>query len=153
MRHALPLLMTLALLPAAACAGRGSGTSTTPEGDTAAAAAAAGAEQQRRPRPPRSRADMITREEIERTDYNNAYELVEALRNNWLQPRGTDTFFGKPGEVRVRVDNNEFGGVERLREIALSTVDYVRFVDPVDAAGRWGIGYGHGAIHVVTRTR
>ena len=161
MRHSPPprstladvaLAVSLALLPATGCASKQTATTTDPA--PAAAAAAGDSTRQQRPvRPQRTRADLITREEIERTNYSNAYEVVEALRNNWLLPRGTDTFLGKPGEVRVRLDNSEFGGVERLREIPATNIAYLRFVDPVDAAGRWGIGYGHGAIHVVLRTR
>ena len=139
-RAAVMLLLLLVLVPPMGCA------SSKPKTDATG--------QQARPAPSRTRADLITREEIDRTVFTNAFDLVQALRSNWLQPRGQDTFLGKPGQVQVRIDNTEaMGGVERLREIPAAIVDYIRWVDPVDAAGRWGIGYGHGAIHVVTRTR
>jgi hypothetical protein len=101
----------------------------------------------------RPRADLITREEIERGQWSNVYDMVKDLRSRWLVARGVDTITGKPGEVQAHLDDTRLGGVEALRSIPTAAIVYIRWHDPVDAAGRWGLGHGHGAVYVSTRPR
>src|SRR5215216_2850550 len=72
------------------------------------------AENAPRPHPNRS---VLTHEELLDRNFLNAYEAVEALRSNWLQTRGTDSF-RTPSVVLVYMDNIRLGGVEALRGIA-----------------------------------
>jgi hypothetical protein len=76
-----------------------------------------------------------------------AYDAVEALRSNWLQPRGPDSFTA-PSEVRVYLDNTLLGGVTTLRDITVSTVSFIKYYDGITATGRWGLGHGAGVIFV-----
>ncbi len=95
--------------------------------------------------------DVITTEEIQSVQFNNLYDMVQALRFRWLQARGPDSINMAPGSVQVRLDDTQLGGVEALRNIQPAGVVSISFVDPTTAAARWGMGYGHGAIVVSTR--
>ena len=102
---------------------------------------------------PRRRGDVITRAEIARGQYANAYEVVRTLRPQWLLPRGADTFVNAPGEVQVRVDESWLGGVATLSSVAVAGIEAIRYVDPVAAAGRWGGDFRNGAIVIVGLAR
>ena len=99
------------------------------------------------------RADMITAVEINRTNYSNLYDVVQALRTRWLLSRGPDTILGQPGEVQVHLDDVRLGGVQSLRNLSPVGVAYIQWFDPISAAQRWGLGYGQGAIYVSTRPK
>jgi hypothetical protein len=107
------------------------------------------------PRKPSSGAargtDVITAEEMQSVQFSNLFDMVQALRFRWLQARGPDSINLQSGAVQVRLDDTGVGGVEMLRNIAPAGVVSIRWVDPTTAAGRWGMGYGHGAIVVSTR--
>ena len=94
--------------------------------------------------------DVITSEELAKVQFSNLYDVVQALRFRWLQTRGPDSINMQPGQVQVRLDDTQIGGVESLRGIAPTGVVTIQWVDPTTAAGRWGMGYGHGAILVST---
>lgn len=102
---------------------------------------------------PRSRADLITRADIERTSFVNTYELVRALKGNWLNARGPDSINGTSSEVQIHVDEVRLGGVASLRDIHPNDVAAIQYFDPITASGRWGLGYAAGAIMVTTRKR
>ena len=102
---------------------------------------------------PRRRGDVITRAEIARGQYANAYDVVRTLRPQWLVPRGADTFVNAPGEVQVRVDESWLGGVSTLSSVAVAGIEAIRYVDPVAAAGRWGGDFRNGAIVIVGLSR
>lgn len=99
---------------------------------------------------PRASATLLTEDEISRAAYQNAFELVQALRSNWLRARGTDSLT-RPTEVVVYRDNVRMGGVETLRAMATMDIATIRFIDGISASGRWGLDHGSGVIFVVTR--
>ena len=100
---------------------------------------------------PRSQVDTITLQEIERRGpFTNLYDLVQILRPRWIRSQGPDTFMGGQGEVQVHVDGNWLGGVNSMRNLAAHGVTSVRWLDPVDAAARYGLDHGHGAIVIST---
>ena len=98
---------------------------------------------------PRLDRNVLTPEQFANRGYNNAYEVVEALRSNWLTERGTDSF-SSPAKVQVYFDGIRLGGVESLRTIELRPVTYIRFFDGIAATARWGLDHGMGAIYVST---
>jgi hypothetical protein len=100
---------------------------------------------------PRTRPDFIDAEEIRRGQYSSAYDLIRNVRPRWMQSRGPDSIMGPRGEVQVLIDDVRLGGVDRLREVPVIGIVYIQFYDPNTAAGRWGLGYGHGAIYISTR--
>ncbi len=98
---------------------------------------------------PRLDRTLLTSEQFANHGYNTAYEVVEAMRSNWLAERGTDSF-SSPTKVQVYFDGIRLGGVETLRTIDLRPVTYIRFFDGIAATARWGLDHGQGAIYVST---
>ena len=98
----------------------------------------------------RPSADVITRAEMEKSEYASLYEVVEALRGRWLRTRGPNTLLGRPIEVQVMVDDMRLGGVSTLRTLTSDNVVAIAFVDPVTAAQRWGGRFAQGTIVVTT---
>ena len=96
--------------------------------------------------------NLLTREQIEEQTYRTAYELVDALRSNWLRTRGTDSF-RSPTQVQVYVNDSRVGGVDALRTIATQDIAYIRYYDANAATARWGLDHGQGAIYVATGPR
>jgi hypothetical protein len=94
--------------------------------------------------------NMITKEQLTKNHYSTVYDAVEALRANWLQTRGTDSF-QSPSQVKVYLDNAMYGGVESMRNISATTISFIRWFDGVSASARWGLDHGAGVIFVSTR--
>ena len=93
------------------------------------------------------RPDLITRQEIERGQWSNVYEMVRNLRPNWVRTRGLDSF-ESPGNVQVYVDGTRLGEVQLLRTLPTHAIERLEWIDPVRAAGRWGLDHAHGVIYV-----
>ena len=99
------------------------------------------------------RSGLITEAEIARRDWSDVYEVVLTLRGNWLHDRGPDTISGRPAEIQVHLNTFRLGGVGALRGMSAVNVRAIEWVPPNEAAGRWGLGYNHGAIVVWTQDR
>ena len=100
---------------------------------------------------PRRRADMLTIEDFGNRDWSSVYELVRALRPNWLNVRGSDTINGDPVDVRVLLDGVPLGNASELHAQSVVGIQYLQYFDPISASGRWGLGYGKGAIYISMR--
>jgi len=98
---------------------------------------------------PRLDRTVLTAEQFANRGYSTAYEVVEAMRSNWLTERGTDSFTS-PAKVQVYFDGIRLGGVESLRTIDLRPITYIRYFDGIAATARWGLDHGMGAIYVST---
>ena len=101
-------------------------------------------------RAPRQDQQLITRDVIVGTQYTNLYDVVQAMRSNWLRVKSSSSASGKVEALVVYLDNQRVGGVEELRRIAPLSVQTVRYFDPIAASARWGMDHGGGAIAVVT---
>lgn len=99
---------------------------------------------------PRQDQQLITRDVIVGTQYTNLYDVVLAMRPNWLRTRGANDS-AKADVLQVYLDNQRVGGAEELRNIAPSSVLSVRYYDPIASASRWGIGHSAGVIFVLTQ--
>jgi hypothetical protein len=93
---------------------------------------------------------MLTQAQLNAHQFNTAFDAIEALRSNWLNTRGADSF-QNPTQVRVYLDNISLGDTATLRTIAINTIVYIRYFDGVQATARWGLNHGAGAIYVSTR--
>ncbi|MBC7841760.1 MAG: hypothetical protein H7099_05595 [Gemmatimonadaceae bacterium] len=172
--HRARLLLSLAAIGAlTACTGRKtdpapaptpSVPSTPPAGATPAAAqpsvtAASGTEATSPsislPTPPKVRADrqLLTRDAILATQYTNMYDVILALRGNWLRSRAAESIQGRSSTVQVYLDNQHLSGADELRAIAPTNIETVRYYDPIQASSRWGMDHGAGAIYILTAKR
>lgn len=95
--------------------------------------------------------NLLTREQIAETNKQNAFEVVETLRSNWLRTRGPTSLSGPDAVVQVYLDDNRLGTVESLRTISTPMIQYIRWYDGIAATGRWGLDHGAGVVYVSTR--
>ena len=95
--------------------------------------------------------NLITFDQIQDGHFQNAYDAVQALRPNWLVPRGPDSF-NTPTKIEVYYDATHLGAVETLRTITSSNIAFIRWYDGTQAQQRYGIGHGSGVIYVSSRT-
>jgi hypothetical protein len=93
--------------------------------------------------------NLLVQDQFADKGYTNPYDVIAALRSNWLESRGPNSF-QSPTKVQVYLDGVRVGGVETLRTIDLRPVTYIRFFDGVAATARWGLDHGAGAIYVST---
>jgi hypothetical protein len=102
---------------------------------------------------PAARTDrnLLTYEQIQETNKQNVYDVVESLRSNWLRSRGPTSLQGPNAEVQVYLDDTRLGSVSNLRAISTAPVRYIRWFDGIAATGRWGLDHGAGVIFVSTR--
>lgn len=96
--------------------------------------------------------NVITAEEIAGIEANNASEIVERLRPNWLRGRGAASISGGVDLPVVYIDDSRQGGIEQLGRISARIIQEIRFVPGTDASVRYGLGHGGGVILVVTKT-
>ena len=92
---------------------------------------------------------VLTRQQIEDPRFSTAYDVVRALRGNWLNARGNASFRFKI-EVQVYLDGVHLGGVQALQNISTPAIQYIRYINGTDATTRWGIGHGRGVIYIGT---
>jgi hypothetical protein len=92
---------------------------------------------------------LITGSEIGAATATNAFELIERLRPEFLNPE-RDAFHS-PTEPVIYVNGSEVGGVQVLGQIALDRVGEVRYVAPVDAFTRHGESHSGGEIYIYLR--
>lgn len=90
----------------------------------------------------------ITQEEILETEYDNAYDVVRALRPRWLRPRGGASIELET-DVQVYVNGVRRGGTEELRELTATGIQQIRYYDAGEATMRFGTGHGSGVIEVI----
>jgi hypothetical protein len=90
---------------------------------------------------------VLTEDQFADQGYNNVYEVVAALRANWLNARGPDSFTS-PTQVLAYYDGMRVGGVETLKTMDVRPVVYIRYFDGVSATARWGLGHGAGVVYV-----
>jgi hypothetical protein len=102
------------------------------------------------PRPSGRSQSIISTEELQSSTYPNAFEVVQALRPQWLRTRGA-TSTSQDEYVRVYLDDSLVGAPEQLKSISTRSIASMRFFDGVAATQRWGLNHGQGAIVVSTR--
>ncbi|HEX2187815.1 MAG TPA: hypothetical protein VHG51_02895 [Longimicrobiaceae bacterium] len=108
---------------------------------------------------------FITEEEVRGASAQNAYDLVRALRPQWLRTRGDRTLrttrTSVPGEdvtqlstpeIVVYMEGIRFGKQEDLRGISVADLGTLRFLDANSATQRFGTGHPNGAILLTRRT-
>jgi len=97
--------------------------------------------------------NLITEEEVRASTSANVYELLQALRPQWLRVRGDNAHAEVNVEtagIRVYVERGYVGDLNALRQIATTEVTTVEFMDAATATYRLGQGNPLGAIVVHT---
>ncbi|MBA4073171.1 MAG: hypothetical protein C0497_15320 [Gemmatimonas sp.] len=92
---------------------------------------------------------LLTRKQIEDPRFSSAYDVVRALRGNWLTARGVASL-RLMTDVQVYLDGVPLGGAQVLRGISTPSIQYIRYYNGTDATTRWGVGHGGGVIFVGT---
>ncbi|HEX5726847.1 MAG TPA: hypothetical protein VFX98_15330 [Longimicrobiaceae bacterium] len=98
----------------------------------------------------RTRADLITREEVLASRMSTAYDVVASLRPQWLRIRGTTTVSDRR-VISVFWNQQHYGGHEQLRNIATDNIRSIRFYSALESVGPFGPGHHHGVIQVLTQ--
>lgn len=99
--------------------------------------------------------DLITREQIEESNYSTALQVVQRLKPRWLRPVrfGGGTLGGPPPEPVVVLDGVRFGDLSSLSGINAIMVDHIEYMTATEATTLYGTGYMGGAIRVFSRGR
>lgn len=108
------------------------------------------AERRNRPNP-----NLLTAIELENTETSNVYDAVRRLRPRWLTAERSRerTSMSLSSQTVVFLNSTRLGSVDALRDVPLSGVKRVEFMDGAEATAKLpGLGSGHvtGAIIVHT---
>ncbi len=96
--------------------------------------------------------DVITFDEIARSELVDAYEVVQALRPEFLRTRGSASIRApEPIEAVVYIDGVRAGPPDTLRRVTRAVLREIRYIDSREATTRFGTGHRGGAILVITR--
>jgi hypothetical protein len=93
--------------------------------------------------------NLLTREQLIEQHFETAYDAVSALRSNWLQARGPDSF-NNPSQVWVYMDATRLGDVQTLKAVSVRDITSIEHLDANAAQARYGVGHGAGAIVIST---
>ena len=102
-------------------------------------------------RPAGSNARLITTDEIDVTRFSTAFEVVQALRPQWLRMRG-QTSINMSESIKVYFDDVLLGTPSQLRNVPARAITWMRFLDGNEATTRWGLDHGQGAILVSSKS-
>ena len=130
MKSLIPLILGIILALAACQSGPGTGRST------------------------RANPNLITAQELaelEESSVLTAKQAVQRLRPRWLQARSSG--FSERHTPVVFRDGMPVGGLERLDEMDIRTIQELRYLSGSDATNRYGTGYPGGIILVSTKGR
>jgi outer membrane cobalamin receptor len=98
------------------------------------------------------RRDVISFEEIQASQLATAYDIIQALRPEFMRSRGVRSMAAATGETAVvYVDGVRAGGLEALRALPRETLQDVRYLSAADATTAYGTGHAGGVIQVRTR--
>ena|SRR6476469_1434573 len=94
----------------------------------------------------RSSSNVLTRQEISASPYQNAYEAVEKLRPSFLRARPTSA--GPNMTAELFVDGIRRGSLEGLRAIPSAEIAEIRYLTVQDATTRYGLNVPAGVLDV-----
>lgn len=97
--------------------------------------------------------EIITLQEIQATQAQTAYEVVQQLRPRWmLRNRGDRSFSeGAADFTKVSVDGMPPREFDHLKEISKTVLVEIRRLSPSEATMLYGTGFNAGLIKVTTR--
>ncbi len=96
--------------------------------------------------------NLITADEIARSNASNAMEAVERLRPSFLRTRGAQSMQNsEPPTPIVYVDGMRYGTLQTLSTIPALSILSIEYMNAIDASQRFGMGHEGGAIVINTR--
>jgi len=97
--------------------------------------------------------NVITLEEIEATQAETAYDIIQQLRPRWMiRNRGNRSFSTTEADyAKVFVDELPPREFDFLREIPRATILEMRFLEAREATYLYGTGYNAGVVKVTTK--
>jgi hypothetical protein len=96
--------------------------------------------------------NRITADEIATSTAQNAYELINKMRPQYLKTRGKTTILlDTPDRASVFMDGVLFGDPESLKTIAATQIREIRFYPATEAGVKFGSQYGAGVIDIKTK--
>ncbi len=92
----------------------------------------------------------ITRVELQASGVRDPYDAVSLLRPGWLRPRvRTGRAEDRDGLPVVYAQNVRLGALHELADLCIDQIEEIRYVHPLDATTRWGMGHTDGVIEVI----
>jgi hypothetical protein len=96
--------------------------------------------------------NRISAEEVAASTAQNAYELINKTRPQYLKSRGkTTVLLDTPDRASVFMDGVLFGDPETLKSIATSGIREIRFYPGNEAGVKFGSQYGAGVIDIKSK--
>jgi len=104
----------------------------------------------------RVQGDVLTAEEIATTNAQNAYDAISLRRPFFLKSRGMRSLREAPAGQTVEypvvyLDRMYYGDLESLKNISVSLIDQIRYLDFNAATVQFGTGHSGGIILVITK--
>lgn len=103
------------------------------------------------PAAPPANQNVITAPELRSVNYSNLYDVVRALRPQWLRRFRSSALPGAQfNDLMVYMDRTRLGTMEVLRQLNPSGIMQIRYFSPSEAEAEFGPGNMNGAIQVIT---
>ena len=93
--------------------------------------------------------NVIEAAELRDANYTTLFDAVRTLRPTWLRVRGRGIVgIGEETLIQVYIDDVRRGSSAILARIRISSVRGMRYMNPTDAALRYGSSHREGAIWI-----
>lgn len=96
--------------------------------------------------------NLITADEIARSNATNAYEAVERLRPSFLRTRGSQSLQNQePPTPMIYIDGMRYGPLATLASVPAIGIVSIQYLSAIEATQRFGFGNEGGAIMITTK--
>jgi hypothetical protein len=96
--------------------------------------------------------NLITADEIVKSNATNAFEAVERLRPAFLRTRGSQSLQNQePPTPIIYVDGMRYGTLQTLSSVPTMGIVSIQYLSAIEATQRFGMGNEGGAIMIVTK--
>jgi hypothetical protein len=104
---------------------------------------------------PASSSQLITADEIARSQAVNGYDAVQKLRANFLSNRGKTSILDRdaPESPTVYLDGMQYGPIASLRNIPANQIARIRLYRAWEASTKFGAYNSAGVIEVISKTQ
>ena len=96
--------------------------------------------------------NLITADEIAKSNATNAYEAVERLRPTFLRTRGSQSLQNQePPTPMIYIDGMRYGPLQTLASVPAIGIVSIQYLNAIEATQRFGFGNEGGAIMITTK--